>query len=207
VPGFAAAAIAAAVALGLLRQFQTDLCVRGENGCAGDARLYDKGYGLVQPVLFTARDGATIAAHVWATRAAAPAKRPAIVITNGSLQAPERVYWYTAQALTKTALPLCALKHASRQKLATRSQWTTSKRLALLGDGVVESTSNGTVPSFLLDGGAGSSAQMPVPARQSAVIWAAPRTGPSPTEGACDDYTVAVNRTHCAELATSRPPA
>jgi hypothetical protein len=107
---FAAAAIAAAVALGLLRQFQTDLCVRGENGCAGDARLYDwvpKGYGLVQPVLFTARDGATIAAHVWATRAG-PAKRPGIVITNGSLQAPERVYWYTAQALAETALPLCA---------------------------------------------------------------------------------------------------
>src|SRR3954447_18031720 len=61
--------------------------------------LYDwgpKGYGLVQPVLFTARDGATIAAHVWATRAG-PAKRPGIVITNGCLQAPERVYWYTAQ--------------------------------------------------------------------------------------------------------------
>ncbi|MFL5978933.1 MAG: hypothetical protein ACJ76O_09975 [Gaiellaceae bacterium] len=81
---FAAAAIAAAVTLGLLRQFQTDLCVRGQNGCAGDPRLYDwvpKGYGLVQPVLFTARDGATIVAHVWATRAG-PAERPGIVITK-----------------------------------------------------------------------------------------------------------------------------
>ena len=39
------------------REFQTDLCARGENGCAGDARLYDwgpKGYGALTPVLFTA---------------------------------------------------------------------------------------------------------------------------------------------------------
>ena len=72
------------------RQFQTDLCARGDNGCAGDTRLYDwgpKGYGIVQPVLFTARDGATLSGHVWATRAG-PATRPGIVITNGSVQAP-----------------------------------------------------------------------------------------------------------------------
>jgi dienelactone hydrolase len=85
------------------RQFQTDLCARGENGCAGDVRLYDwgpKGYGIVRPVLFTARSGATISGHVWATRAGPPV-RPGIVITNGSVQAPERVYWFAAQALAK----------------------------------------------------------------------------------------------------------
>jgi dienelactone hydrolase len=85
------------------REFQTDLCARGENGCAGDARLYDwgpTGYGIVKPVLFTARDGATLSGHVWATRAG-PAQRPGIVITNGSVQAPERVYWFAAQALAK----------------------------------------------------------------------------------------------------------
>jgi len=37
---------------------------------------------------------------VWATRAG-PAKRPGIVITNGSLQAPERLYWFAAQTLAK----------------------------------------------------------------------------------------------------------
>jgi dipeptidyl aminopeptidase/acylaminoacyl peptidase len=66
-------------------------------------RLYDwgpKGYGIVQPVLFTARDGATLSGHIWATRSG-PAKRPGIVITNGSVQAPERVYWYAAQTLAK----------------------------------------------------------------------------------------------------------
>jgi dienelactone hydrolase len=85
------------------RQFQTDLCARGDNGCAGDVRLYDWGpkrYGLVRPVLFTARNGATLSGHVWATRAG-PARRPGIVITNGSVQAPERLYWYAAQALAK----------------------------------------------------------------------------------------------------------
>jgi hypothetical protein len=85
------------------RQFQTDLCARGENGCAGDVRLYDwspKGYGIVKPVLFTARSGATISGHIWATRAG-PARRPGIVITNGSVQAPERLYWFVAQTLAK----------------------------------------------------------------------------------------------------------
>src|ERR671929_1817135 len=81
------------------RQFQTDLCARGENGCAGDARLYDW-QGIVRPVLFTARNGATISGHVWATKAG-PAQRPGIVITSGSVQAPERLYWYAAQALAK----------------------------------------------------------------------------------------------------------
>ena len=53
-----------------------------------------------QPVLFTARNGSTLSGHVWATRAG-PAKRPGIVITNGSVQAPEELYWFAAQTLAK----------------------------------------------------------------------------------------------------------
>jgi dienelactone hydrolase len=85
------------------RNYLAQLCASGEDGCAGDARLYDwqaKGYGIVQKVLFTARDGATLSGHVWATKAG-PAKRPGIVITNGSVQAPEQVYWFVAQTLAK----------------------------------------------------------------------------------------------------------
>jgi dienelactone hydrolase len=85
------------------RNFNGHLCARGDNGCAGDARLYDwqsKGYGVVAPVLFTSRSGATISGHVWATRSG-PAHRPLIVITNGSVQADEQLYWYAAQALAK----------------------------------------------------------------------------------------------------------
>ena len=84
------------------REF-ADLCGQGDDGCAGDVRLYDwqaKGYGIVSPVLFTARDGATISGHVWATKSG-PAKRPGIVITNGSVQADEQLYWFAAQALAK----------------------------------------------------------------------------------------------------------
>jgi dienelactone hydrolase len=85
------------------RNFSGHLCASGGDGCAGDARLYDwkaKGYGIVEPVLFTARSGATISGHVWATRSG-PARRPGIVITNGSIQADEQLYWFAAQALAK----------------------------------------------------------------------------------------------------------
>src|SRR4051812_45061839 len=79
------------------REFVSDLCWAGMDGCAGDARLY-AWKGLVAPVLFTARDGATLSGHVWATRSG-PASRPGVVITNGSVQADEQMYWYAAQAL------------------------------------------------------------------------------------------------------------
>jgi dienelactone hydrolase len=85
------------------RFFTNDLCWNGGNGCAGDIRLYNwgsSGYGLVKPVLFTARNGATLSGHVWAT-VAGPAQRPGVVITNGSVQADEQMYWYAAQALAK----------------------------------------------------------------------------------------------------------
>ena len=78
------------------------LCSTGDDGCAGDVRLYDfeSHGGIVKKVLFTARSGATISGRVWATKAG-PAKRPGIVITNGSVQAPERLYWFAAQTLAK----------------------------------------------------------------------------------------------------------
>ncbi len=85
------------------RFFSDDVCFEGENGCAGDVRLYDwekNGYGKVRHVLFTARNGATISAHIWWT-VGETAKRPGIIITNGSVQADEPLYWFAAQALAK----------------------------------------------------------------------------------------------------------
>jgi dienelactone hydrolase len=85
------------------RFFTDDLCWNGGNGCAGDVRLYEwqkNGYGIVQKVLFTARDGATLSGRVWETKAG-PKKRPGIVITDGSVQADEQMYWYAAEALAK----------------------------------------------------------------------------------------------------------
>jgi dienelactone hydrolase len=85
------------------RNFAMTVCFHLTSGCAGDIRLYDfekRGRGLVRPVLWTARNGSTVSSHVWATRSG-PAKRPAIVITNGSIQAPEQLYWWAAQTLAK----------------------------------------------------------------------------------------------------------
>jgi hypothetical protein len=67
---------------------------------AYQAQLAANGDGIVRPVLFTARDGATLSGHVSAT-IAGPARRPGIVITNGSVQADEQMYWYAAQTLAK----------------------------------------------------------------------------------------------------------
>jgi alpha-beta hydrolase superfamily lysophospholipase len=78
-------------------------CAHRGNECNGDARFYgwgDQGSGLVRDILFTARDGATLSGKVWAT-AAGPAKRPGIVITTGSVQAPETLYWPIAANLAK----------------------------------------------------------------------------------------------------------
>jgi dienelactone hydrolase len=81
------------------RNFTPHLCAAQADGCAGDVRLYEWN-GLVEPVLFTARSGATISGHVWAARTG-PAARPGIVITNGSVQADEQLYWFAAQVLAK----------------------------------------------------------------------------------------------------------
>ncbi len=80
-----------------------NVCWNRNRECAGDVRFYDwpeAGFGIRKPVLFTARSGATISGNVWATKDG-PAKRPAVVITTGSVQAPETLYWGTAAALAK----------------------------------------------------------------------------------------------------------
>jgi dienelactone hydrolase len=85
------------------RDTSGNLCQRGVDGCAGDVRFYDwqeRGYGLRIPLLWTARNGAVISGHVWATRHG-PAKRPGVVITTGSVQAPETLYGFAAATLAK----------------------------------------------------------------------------------------------------------
>jgi dienelactone hydrolase len=85
------------------RNFASNVCSRRHGECAGDVRFYDwekDGFGLMRHVLFTARSGATISGTVWATRAG-PSVRPGIVITTGSVQAPETLYWGLAAVLAK----------------------------------------------------------------------------------------------------------
>jgi dienelactone hydrolase len=70
--------------------------------CVGDPRLdgWDDGKGLSRPVTFTARSGATLSGRVWATRSG-PARRPGIVVVNGSITGFEQSYWWAAQTLAK----------------------------------------------------------------------------------------------------------
>ncbi|MGI9185886.1 MAG: alpha/beta hydrolase, partial [Solirubrobacteraceae bacterium] len=85
------------------RDFTGNVCWQHMNGCAGDVRLYSwgaNGEGIVEPILFTQRNGSTLSGHVWMTRSG-PARRPGVVFTNGSIQAPEQLYWFAAQALAK----------------------------------------------------------------------------------------------------------
>jgi dienelactone hydrolase len=80
-----------------------NLCAHHRDGCAGDVRFYDwdKQPGNIRkPVLWTARSGATISGHVWAVAGGA-AGRPGVVITNGSVQAPEQLYWAYAASLAR----------------------------------------------------------------------------------------------------------
>ncbi len=85
------------------RDSDGNLCQQRMDGCAGDVRLYDwtvSGSGIALPVLFTARNGSTLSGHVWAT-AQGPPRRPGIVFTSGSVQAPEELYWFAAQTLAR----------------------------------------------------------------------------------------------------------
>jgi len=71
--------------------------------CLVDPRLesWTEHGGVVKPVLFTARTGATLSGHVWATRTG-PARRPGVLFINGSIIGYEQGYWFLAQALARS---------------------------------------------------------------------------------------------------------
>ncbi len=93
---------AAALAADPQRQPDPNSCTTVA-ACAIDPRLgsWTAHGGIVTPVLFTARDGATLSGHVWATRSG-PAKRPGVLFINGSIIGYEQGYWYLAQALARS---------------------------------------------------------------------------------------------------------
>ena len=91
------------------RFFTDDVCWSQGNGCAGDIRLDNwasHGYGLVRPVLFTARDGATATrsrsttTHGWTS--ASPTARGSTARTSGTAA---RGWWPTTaiRATTPTS--------------------------------------------------------------------------------------------------------
>ena len=99
-----AAAELPAVATQDQRNFLGNVCSNRKRECAGDVRFYDWKKivpgAIVEPVLFTGRSGATLSGNVWALEAG-PERRPAVVITTGSVQAPETLYWGLAAFLAQ----------------------------------------------------------------------------------------------------------
>lgn len=82
-----------------------NLCETLGEQCAGDPYRYpgvDDFYdtAIVEPVAFLDRGGARLSGRVWAP--ATGSSLPAVVITNGSVQAPETLYWWAAQALVQS---------------------------------------------------------------------------------------------------------
>jgi dienelactone hydrolase len=92
---------AAALAADPERKPNPDSCTTGAL-CPIDPRLenWPARGGVVKPVLYTSRSGATMSGHIWAT-AAGPAKRPGVVFINGSVVGFEETYWFVAQTLAK----------------------------------------------------------------------------------------------------------
>ena len=85
------------------RFFTNNLCWNRGNGCAGDIRLYNwtaNGYGIVRPCC-SPRATAPRSPGTSGRPQPARRRRPGVVITNGSVQADEQMYWYAAQALAK----------------------------------------------------------------------------------------------------------
>ncbi|MCH8543173.1 MAG: hypothetical protein LAT61_06365 [Alcanivorax sp.] len=86
----------------------TPLCTSWAAQCAGDPFRYpgaDSFYGTVgevQPVVFYDRECARLSGRVWRP-AGLPdgAVVPGVVIQNGSVQAPETLYWWAAQMLVE----------------------------------------------------------------------------------------------------------
>ncbi|WP_254839583.1 alpha/beta hydrolase family protein [Natronomonas marina] len=92
-----------------------NLCATWSEQCTGDPDLYrdvdERGfYGTVgerRRVAFYDRQGARLSGHLWTPtdapaadgRGNATSGLPGVVITNGSVQAPEPLYWWAAQSL------------------------------------------------------------------------------------------------------------
>lgn len=83
------------------------LCTTWALPCTGDPFRYPESDAFyeteaeVEPVVFYDRDCARLSGRVWKPRDASSERLPGIVIMNGSVQAPEPLYWWAAQALVR----------------------------------------------------------------------------------------------------------
>jgi hypothetical protein len=91
----------------------TPVCAADSSVCVGDPFRWPQAHGpdgdafyaseaLVTPVVFYDSGCARLSGHLWQPRnTGAGQTLPGVVITNGSIQAPEPQYWWAAQALVR----------------------------------------------------------------------------------------------------------
>lgn len=86
----------------------TPLCTSWVGPCAGDPFRYpgnDSFYtseAIVTPVVFYDSDCARLSGRVWRPKQIASGQKlPSVIIDNGSVEAPETLYWWAAQLLVR----------------------------------------------------------------------------------------------------------
>lgn len=92
----------------------------GVNGPDGD--VFYTTEGQVEPIVFYDDQCARLSGRIWMPRhSPAGAKLPAVVIENGSIQAPETLYWWAAQMLVRNGYAVMTFDPRGQG----RSDWQT----------------------------------------------------------------------------------
>lgn len=125
----------------------TPLCASWMLQCAGDPFRYpgvDPFYdaATVDPVVFYDRGCARISGRIWRPRTAAASGRlPAVIIETGSIEAPEPLYWWMAQALVRSGYVVMSfdVRGQGRSDLQTPSgEQGSNVNPAVFWDGLVD---------------------------------------------------------------------
>lgn len=123
------------------------LCTTWALPCTGDPFRYPEADAFyeneaeVAPVVFYDRDCARLSGRVWKPRDADTDRLPGIVIMNGSVQAPEPLYWWAAQALVRAGYTVLSFdpRGQGRSDFQTPSGGQgTNINLAVFWEGLVD---------------------------------------------------------------------
>ncbi len=129
------------------------LCTTGGLQCAADPFRYPAATGAngapfytdeaeVVPVVFYDRECARLSGHVWRPRNIAEnAKLPNIVITNGSVQAPQAAYWFVVQPLVRAGYVVLTFDPRGQgrsDQQAPNGQQGSNANLAVFWEGQVD---------------------------------------------------------------------
>lgn len=129
------------------------LCATGALQCTGDPFRHPAATGAngapfysteaeVVPVVFYDRECARLSGNVWRPRGiASDTKLPSIVVTNGSVQAPQSAYWFAVQPLVRagyTVLTYDPRGQGRSDQQTPNAQQGSNANLAVFWEGQVD---------------------------------------------------------------------